>query len=177
MAAMGRLERAAWSASVLTQAGLVRPYLPDQLLGMGLALRRYGLSAASLYAVGAAQSSRRPALVDEQGSLSYGELDDRTGNVAADLAERGVVAGDRVGVLCRNHRGFVEATVGLSKVGAQALLLNTGMAGPQLAQVVAREGASSLLLDEEFLATADGLGPGVPRIVAEEIAWAAGGRR
>ncbi|MDQ1376938.1 MAG: hypothetical protein QOE15_1111 [Acidimicrobiaceae bacterium] len=177
MAAMGRLERAAWSASVLTQAGLVRPYLPDQLLGMGLALRRYGLSAASLYAVGAAQSSRRPALVDEQGSLSYGELDDRTGNVAADLAERGVVAGDRVGVLCRNHRGFVEATVGLSKVGAQALLLNTGMAGPQLAQVVAREGASSLLLDEEFLATADDLGPGVPRIVTEEIAWAAGGRR
>jgi acyl-CoA synthetase (AMP-forming)/AMP-acid ligase II len=172
---MGRWERAAWSASVLTRAGLLRPYLPDQLLGMGLALRRYGLSVASIYAVGAAQSSRRAALVDEQGVLSYGDLDDRTGNVAAALADRGLAAGDRVGVLCRNHRGFVEATVGLAKLGADALFLNTGMAGPQLTQVFAREGATSIILDEEFLATAAGLGPAVPRFLIDDIHCAAGG--
>ncbi len=177
MAVMGRWERAAWSASVLTSAGLLRPYLPDQVLGMGLALRRYGLSAASLYAVGAAQSSRRAALVDQSGTLSYGEMDDRTSNVAAGLSDRGVAAGDRVGVLCRNHRGFVDATVGLAKLGADALLLNTGMAGPQLAQVFAREGASALIADDEFLATAEELAPAVPRIATEEVDRLAGGPR
>ena len=44
------------------------------------------------------------------------------------------------GVMCRNHRGFIEATIALSKLGADALYLNTAFAGPQLAEVVrARE--------------------------------------
>ncbi len=177
MAVVGKWDEVRWSAGVLAQAGLVRPYLPDQLLGMGLALRRYGVSTAALYAVGAARSSRRPALVDEQGTVSFGELDDRTSNVAAGLAARGVAAGDRVGVLCRNHRGFVQATVGLAKLGADALLLNTGMAGPQLAQVFAREGGSAIIVDEELVAAAGELGPGVPRFLADEIDGLARGPR
>ena len=74
------LGMAARSAPVLSQSGLLRPYLPDQVLGMGLALRRYGLSIASMYAVGAARSSRRLALVDEPDHPDVG--DDR-------LAQRG----------------------------------------------------------------------------------------
>jgi len=174
MAGMGRWDGARWSAGVLAQTGLVRPYLPDQLLGMGLALRRYGLSTAALYAVGAAQSSRRLALVDHGGTLSFGQLDDRTSNVAAGLAERGVTEGDRVGVLCRNHRGFVQATVGLAKAGADAVLLNTGMAGPQLAQVFAREGASAIIADEEFVPAVGDLGP---RLLTADIERLAAGPR
>ncbi|MDQ6617437.1 MAG: AMP-binding protein [Actinomycetota bacterium] len=174
---MGRWKKAAWSAGVVARAGLVRPYLPDQLLGMGLALRRYGLSAASMYAVGAARSSRRAAVVDEGGTLSFGEIDDRTGNVAAGLADRGVKAGDRVGVLCRNHRGFAEATVGLSKAGAEAVFLNTGLAGPQLAQVLAREGGRAVIFDEEFLGAVAGVDPAVLRIPVAEIDQLATGPR
>jgi len=170
---MARWETTVWSLGVLAQAGLVRPYLPDQVLGMGLALRRYGFSAAALYAVGAARSSRRAALIDEEGSISFGEMDDRTGNVAAGLADRGVVAGDRVGVLARNHRGFVEATVGLAKLGADSLFLNTGMAGPQLAEVCAREGAAAVIVDEEFPLG----GAGVTPITMGDIDQLAGGRR
>jgi acyl-CoA synthetase (AMP-forming)/AMP-acid ligase II len=177
MATMARWDNAAWSASVLAGAGLLRPFLPDQVLGMGLALRRYGLSIASMYAVGAARSSRRAAVIDERGMLTFGEMDDRTSTVAAGLADRGVREGDRVAVLCRNHRGFIEATVGLAKLGADALFLNTGMAGPQLAQVFEREGASAVILDEEFLAATAALGPGVPRILADEVDRVAGGPR
>ena len=56
----------------------------------------------------------------------------------ADRAGR--AAGTAVGVLCRNHRGFVEAAVAVTKTEADLVLLNTGFAGPQLADVVAERG-------------------------------------
>ncbi len=42
--------------------------------------------------------------------------------------------------MCRNHRGFVEATVACSKLGASALYLNTAFAGPQIADVLRARG-------------------------------------
>jgi len=175
--AMVDLRKSAWSAGVLARAGLLRPYLPDQVLGMGLGVARYGRSIASMYAVGAARSSRRLALVDPNGGLSFGAMDDRTSTAAAGLGARGLGAGDRVGVLCRNHRVFVEATVGLAKLGADAVFLNTGMAGPQLAEVAAREGISAVILDDEFAAAAATVAPQVSRIRAEEIDELVGGSR
>ena len=52
--------------------------------------------------------------------------------------------------MCRNHRGFIEATLAAAKLGASALYLNTMFAGPQLAEVTRREGPKALVYDEEF---------------------------
>ena len=52
--------------------------------------------------------------------------------------------------MCRNHRYFVEATVATSKLGADALYLNTAFAGPQIADVLEREKPVALIYDEEF---------------------------
>jgi fatty-acyl-CoA synthase len=52
--------------------------------------------------------------------------------------------------MCRNHRGFVEATVACSKLGASALYLNTAFAGPQITDVIARENPVAVIYDEEF---------------------------
>jgi fatty-acyl-CoA synthase len=109
--------------------------------------------------------------------LSFGALDDRTGNVAAGLADGAVRPGDRVAVLCRNGRGFIQATVALAKLGADAVFLNTGLAGAQLAQVYAREGASAVILDPEFVARASQFGPEVLRITTDEIEQLATGER
>ena len=38
----------------------------------------------------------------------------------------------RSAILCRNHRGFVESLAAATRLGADALLLNTGFSGPQL---------------------------------------------
>ena len=43
--------------------------------------------------------------------------------------------GDGVAIMCRNHRGFVDATVAVAKLGADILYLNTAFAGPQLVDV------------------------------------------
>jgi non-ribosomal peptide synthetase component E (peptide arylation enzyme) len=79
------------------------------------------------------------AIVDERGSLTFDEVRRRTNALARAWGEAGVVEGDGVAILCRNHRGLVEAAVACSKLGAHALLLNTAFAAPQVAEVCARE--------------------------------------
>jgi acyl-CoA synthetase (AMP-forming)/AMP-acid ligase II len=60
-----------------------------------------------------------------------------------------------IGIMCRNHRGFVEALAAAHRVGADVLLLNTSFAGPALAEVVAREGVDVVIYDQEFTDTVD----------------------
>ena len=63
-------------------------------------------------ALGAARHPDHPALIDELGTLTYGELDRRAAAVAAGLREDFGVGPDRaLAVICRNHRGFVEALI------------------------------------------------------------------
>jgi fatty-acyl-CoA synthase len=52
--------------------------------------------------------------------------------------------------MARNHRGFVEAVVACSKLGAHALFMNTSFSGPQLTDVADREKPKAIIYDEEF---------------------------
>jgi acyl-CoA synthetase (AMP-forming)/AMP-acid ligase II len=60
-----------------------------------------------------------------------------------------------VAIMCRNHRGFIEALIAANRIGADVLLLNTSFAGPALAEVVNREGADAVIYDEEFTDSVD----------------------
>ena len=67
--------------------------------------------------------------------------------------------------MCRNHRGFVDATIAAAKLGTSALYLNTMFSGPQLADVIAREGPRLLIYDEEFSGLLESV-EGVERVIA-----------
>ena len=92
----------------------------------------------------------RTAIVDERGTLTFAEVDRRTNALARELGRAGVGEGDGVAIMCRNHRGFIEATVACSKLGAGMLYLNTAFAGPQIADVIERENPVAVIYDEEF---------------------------
>jgi len=139
-------------AKTLLDAGLVEPIRPDRLALAGRALLRWGTSSGGAIAVAAARAPQQPAVIDELGTLSYGELHRRANALASSFAAQGVRPGDGIAIMCRNHRGFMDATVAASRLGAHALYLNTMFAAPQLADVVAREGARAIVYDEEFAA-------------------------
>ena len=135
---------------VLGGSGIVRPLSPAVLARIGKAIKAWGTGPAGGFTAMALRDPGRVALVDEIGALTFGELHRRSNALARALAARGVHEGDSVAIMCRNHRGFVDACVATAKLGADILLLNTAFAGPQLVEVLEREGPSAVIHDEEF---------------------------
>jgi acyl-CoA synthetase (AMP-forming)/AMP-acid ligase II len=139
--------------TTMVRAGIIAPLRPDRYFRIAATVRRERLSTTSGFAMSARRCPNRPALIDELGTLTYRQLDQRCDALAAALQADGTP--EVVGILCRNHRGFVEALVAANRLGADVLLLNTSFAGPALADVVNREGADVLIYDEEFTAPVD----------------------
>ena len=155
----------AFLVRTLVDTGIARPGRPDRVVGALAALHRWGPTPAGGYAASAARHPDALALVDELGALTFRQIEDRTTRLANALADAGVNEGDGVAILCRNHRGFIEATVALSKLGADALYLNTMFAGPQIADVCARENPAAIIHDAEFTGMCDAAADGRLRII------------
>jgi fatty-acyl-CoA synthase len=78
----------------------------------------------------------------------------------------GIGAGDPVALLARNSAMFIVAQVAISKLGADVLYVNTGFAGPQLADVLKSENAAAIIADDEFAAVVEEHGRDLPRLTA-----------
>ncbi|HTR74949.1 MAG TPA: AMP-binding protein [Solirubrobacterales bacterium] len=151
---------------VLHGAGILAPMRPDKALRVGRTFVRWGASPATGVTTAAIEHPHEIAILDERGSLTWERLHRRSNALAHAFAEMGIGAGDGVGVMARNHRGFLEATLAAAKLGASALYLNTMFSGPQLVDVMKREGPKALVYDEEFGDLLAGVDPGVQRVIA-----------
>jgi acyl-CoA synthetase (AMP-forming)/AMP-acid ligase II len=165
------LSQKLFTVRTLTDVGILRPMRPDKLVRMADALRRWGPTPAAGYTVSAIRHPDSLAIIDELGRLTFADVHRRTNALAHALAEAGLKQGDGVAIMCRNHRGFVDAVVACSKLGANALYLNTAFAGPQITEVVKREGPAALIYDAEFEGLTHDAGEGRKRF----IAWHDGG--
>jgi fatty-acyl-CoA synthase len=155
----------AFEAKVLHGAGIVGPSRPDRTAKVAATFLRWGASPATGVATAAHKYPHETMLIDERGSLTFERVHRRTNALAHAFAEMGIGPGDGIGIMCRNHRGFVETTLAAAKLGASALYLNTMFAGPQLVEVMRREGPKALVYDEEFAGLLDGVDESVARIV------------
>jgi acyl-CoA synthetase (AMP-forming)/AMP-acid ligase II len=165
---LGTLNNAAFNIRVLTEAGVFGPVRPDKLARVLRELARWGASPAAGIARGAILFPDEPVIEDEAGSLTFSEIHRRSNALGHGLRETGVREGDGVAIMCRNHRGFIEATLACSKLGAHGLYLNTAFAAPQLAEVVEREDPVALIYDHEF----EGLLSEASSDVWRFVAWA-----
>ncbi|HET8638777.1 MAG TPA: AMP-binding protein [Solirubrobacterales bacterium] len=168
IAAAGRrtISDKAFELKVLHEAGIVGPIRPDKMAKIGATFLRWGASPATGIATAAIHHPHEPALIDERGALTFQQVQLRTNALAHALEGMGIGPGDGIGIMCRNHRGFVEATLAAAKLGASALYLNTMFAGPQLVEVTRREEPKALIYDEEFAGLLEGVDGGIARIVA-----------
>ncbi len=161
-----RVADSIFEARVLAEAGILAPMRPDKALRIGSTFLRWGASPATGITIAAIHHPHEIAVIDERGSLSFERLHRRSNALAHSFAAMGVGYGDGVGIMCRNHRGFLEATLAAAKLGASALYLNTMFAGPQLVEVTRREGPKVLVYDEEFADLLEGVDDSVARVVA-----------
>lgn len=168
-ALLDRLNETLGLVATMARAGMIAPLRPGKYLRIAVAMRRENVSAVSGFAAAAQRCPDRAGLVDELGTLTWREIDQRCDAFAAALQALPGGQPRVIGIMCRNHRGFIETVVAANRIGTGLLLLNTSFAGPALAEVVTREGADAVVYDEEFTeivgrALADR--PGATHIVA-----------
>ncbi|WP_206796417.1 acyl-CoA synthetase [Amycolatopsis sp. MtRt-6] len=153
------------SVDVMRRAGLVPFPRVDEGVRSLVALRKFGPFAGANH-ISARRDPAAVGIVDELGPLTYKQLDDQSNALARAWSERGVKPGQVVAALCRDHRGLVITMAASGKLGVRLLLMNTGFAKPQLADVAKREGVTAIVYDQEFTGLLDAIPDGVDRYLA-----------
>jgi fatty-acyl-CoA synthase len=154
-----------FSAAALVASGAVTIAPPQRYLRTLRGLAAYG-PLGMLVSAGAQLHGHKAAIIDERGSTTFAELEERSNALANAWLAAGLPAGASVGILCRNHGRLFESLVAGAKVGARTVLLNTGFAGPQLRDVCIREDLALLIHDEEFAAEVGDYRPPLGRLLA-----------
>ena len=97
----------------------------------------------------------RAALVDEQRSISYAELDERSNRFAQGIRSEGLGAQDRVAFLDKTGPEYFEAVFGTAKLNAVLCAVNWRLAAPEAAYVINDSQAKVLIVAAEFLPLLD----------------------
>ncbi len=107
-----------------------------------------GLCVHELFALQAARSAERPAVVLDGEELSYGELEERAAELARRLERRGVGAEVRVGLCVERSFEMVVGLLAVLKAGGCYVPLDPGYPSERLAYMVADSGISLVLAQE-----------------------------
>ncbi|MGE2833120.1 long-chain-fatty-acid--CoA ligase FadD2 [Mycobacterium sp. SMC-4] len=138
-------------ARKMFEAGALRLEAPQDMAALFADIRRWG-EFGMIPALNARRWPHRTAVIDEEGEMTFGELNDAAHAVANGLLAKGVKGGDGVAILARNHRWFLVALYGAARVGARIILLNSEFSGPQIKEVNEREGGKLVIYDDEYCA-------------------------
>ncbi|MDR1967991.1 MAG: AMP-binding protein [Burkholderiaceae bacterium] len=104
------------------------------------------------------------ALIDDRRSVTYKELRERIGRLAAGLQQHGIRRGDRVAMLLGTRIEYVEIYLATSVMGAIAMPLNTRLT-PQEHVLLMRNGEPKMLIaDADWLAAARSMRAEVPSL-------------
>ncbi|GAB2640975.1 acyl-CoA synthetase [Nocardia goodfellowii] len=150
--------------NVMRKRGLFNPLRLDHAAKSAINVLKFGPFAGVV--MHAAQSTpQAAAIVDERGELTFGQLDEQSSALARGLAAQGLRPGDVIALLARDHRGMVLSLLAAGKLGVRAVLMNTGFAKPQFADVAAREQVKAVLHDSEFFDLMSAIPAEIPRVL------------
>ncbi|MGD9621752.1 MAG: long-chain-fatty-acid--CoA ligase FadD2 [Mycolicibacterium sp.] len=138
-------------ARKMFEAGALKLEPPQDVAAFIADLRRWG-EIGMIPALNARRYPNRAAVIDDDGEMTFRELNDAANAVANALLAKGVRGGDGVAILARNHRWFLVAVFGAARVGARIIMLNSEFSGPQIKEVSEREGSKLIIYDDEYAA-------------------------
>ena len=137
------------SLAAMFRCGMIGIESPARTLKVVRTLNQLGpFGAASRIA--AIRHGDQPAIADEQGEITFSELDELVNRFANALTDRGLGTHSTIGILCRNHRIPLIAAFAASRTGINAVWLNTSFSVRQAKEVAEREGIDLLVHDVEF---------------------------
>lgn len=96
------------------------------------------------------QYGARPAIIFENKTLSYTQLDNLANRYANWAFNIGLRAGDVAAVFMQNHPDYIACWYGLAKIGIVGALINQNLTGHQLSHSVQIAKAKVLITDNEL---------------------------
>lgn len=140
------------AARALLHSGLLNPPAPLAVFRLLREARRGGTNPYTLLAVTTARWPDRTAIVDDDGALSYRQLQQLTESLARRLSADGAAPGHAVGVMCRNGRRFVAGVFAAALLGADVVPMSTEFRSDALAAAVQAHRISTVVVDHDELA-------------------------
>jgi long-chain acyl-CoA synthetase len=118
------------------------------------------------YGIAAQARARRdhPALVLDERTLTYGELEERIRRVATVLDGYGVGPGDRVGVMVPNSFEWFESVHGAARLGAVAVPVNTHFKAAEAGWILTDSNAAAVVVAADALPSLAEM-PDLPKLV------------
>lgn len=97
------------------------------------------------------ERANEPALVFEDRTTTYQQLDNHANQVANGLLQAGIESGDRIAYLSKNNDFYFEILLGLAKSQAVMVGVNWRLAAPEIEYILKDAGAKILFIEDEFL--------------------------
>ena len=107
-------------------------------------------SVHRMFADAAAAHPLQAALIGEEGSVTYAELEDRTARISAGLTAAGIERGERVALLMGNHFAFVEVYLACACAGLVCVPMNPRQRAQEIAYAVGQCGASAIVFEADL---------------------------
>ncbi len=123
-----------------------------------------------------ADRAGQPAIVYEDRSWTYGELDVKARRCAARLRQLGVVRGDRVAIATSEKLPFLAAHLGTLHAAAVSLPLNPWLTGDELRAILRDSGARVVVAGWDVHSIVNALRadlPGLRALMLDSEAWEA----
>lgn len=102
-----------------------------------------------------AERPDRTAIVYEEQTITWLDLDQRSNAVAAGLAAAGVGAQDRIARIDKNDPSYFEMLFGAAKINAVTVDVNYRLAPPEMVQIVNDAQAKVLFIGPDFIPVLD----------------------
>ena len=113
--------------------------------------------------------AERPAVIHDDGTLSYRQLAQEAARIGNKLLQMGCAPGQRVMLVLSDHPVYPAAVMGAMRAGLVPVLLNTLSTSEQMAFYCKDSAATAVIASAEF---ADLLSDvPCPRLIAEEKPW------
>src|SRR6267142_2358618 len=96
--------------------------------------------------------------------FTYLQIEERIARLASALDRIGVRPGETVGVLDWDSNRFLEAFFAIPMMGAVLQTVNVRLSPEQFAYTINHAGASTLLVNEEFVGLLEGIKPQLPKV-------------
>jgi carnitine-CoA ligase len=109
------------------------------------------MNLAALVDEQAARFGDRVLAIFDDDAVTYAQVAERAGRVAAGLRDLGVGPGDRVAIMMGNRSEFLYAWFGILKLGAIEVPIHDAARGPGISHILNTTGARMVIVEDMFL--------------------------